>query len=218
MELLLDPITSFQDDEDSLTLDEDATLEELQMSLRLELSGVGVELDELEAILKELDDRATLDEELFFWELEDSVPGPECRDELLERSSIGVEDDDKSTLVEDDDVIEIVEEDDAAEIAEEDDVIEIVEEDDATEIAEEDDIVEIVEDDEELFSDNASNALVESSPQAITKMRELRGANIRFIIASLIASYNHKYTIAHPSSQYIYATKFKFFNKNQLFL
>ena len=77
MELLLDPITSFQDDEDSLTLDEDATLEELQMSLRLELSGVGVELDELEAILKELDDRATLDEDLFFWELEDSVPGPE---------------------------------------------------------------------------------------------------------------------------------------------
>ena len=77
MELLLDPITSFQDDEDSLTLDEDATLEELQMSLRLELSGVGVELDELEAILKELDDRATLDEDLFFWELEDSIPGPE---------------------------------------------------------------------------------------------------------------------------------------------
>ena len=77
MELLLDPITSFQDDEDSLTLDEDATLEELQMSLRLELSGVGVELDELEAILKELDDRATLDEDLFFWEFEDSVPGPE---------------------------------------------------------------------------------------------------------------------------------------------
>ena len=77
MELLLDPITSFHDDEDSLTLDEDATLEELQMSLRLELSGVGVELDELEAILKELDDRATLDEELFFWELEDSIPGPE---------------------------------------------------------------------------------------------------------------------------------------------
>ena len=77
MELLLDPITSFQDDEDCLTLDEDATLEELQMSLRLELIGVGVELDELEAILKELDDRATLDEELFFWELEDSIPGPE---------------------------------------------------------------------------------------------------------------------------------------------
>ena len=106
-------------------------------------------------------------------------------------------------------------------MVEEDDVIEIVEEDDATEIAEEDDIVEIVEDDEkstlvedeELFSDHALNALVESSPQAITKMRELRGANIRFIIASLIAFYNHKYTIAHPSSQHNYATKFKIFNK-----
>ena len=102
-------------------------------------------------------------------------------------------------------------------MVEDDDVIEIVEEDDVVEIAEDDDKSTLVED-EELFSDHALNALVESSPQAITKMRELRGTNIRFIIASLIAFYNHKYTIAHPSSQYNYATKFKIFNKNRLFL
>lgn len=57
------------------------------------------------------------------------------------------------------------------------------------------------------FSDKASNALEESSPHAITKIRELKRANIRFIIVSLIAFYNRKYTITHPSSQHVYATK-----------
>ncbi len=57
------------------------------------------------------------------------------------------------------------------------------------------------------FSDKASNALEESSPHAITKIRELKRANIRFIIVSLIAFYNRKYTITHPFSQHVYATK-----------
>ena len=53
-ELLLDPITSFQDDEEETTIldDECSSLDELFTSLRLELSGVE---DELEAINEELE-------------------------------------------------------------------------------------------------------------------------------------------------------------------
>ena len=70
-----------------------------------------------------------------------------------------------------------------------------------------DEVVTIHADELDRFSDKASNALEESSPHAITKIRELKRANIRFIIVSLIAFYNRKYTITHPSSQHVYATK-----------
>ena len=70
-----------------------------------------------------------------------------------------------------------------------------------------DEVVTIHTDELDRFSDHASNALEESSPHAITKIRELKRANIRFIIVSLIAFYNRKYTITHPSSQHVYATK-----------
>lgn len=62
---------------------------------------------------------------------------------------------------------------------------------------------EVVSIHEELdrFSDKASDALVESSPHAMTKMRELRSAKIRFIKVSLIVFYNYKYTILIFSSQ-----------------
>lgn len=111
-------------------------------------------------------------------------------------------------MVEDDDVIEIVEEDDAAEIAEDDDVVKIAEDDEKSTLVE----------DEELFSDHALNALEESSPHAIMKIRELRSAKIRFIKVSLIAFYNYKYTITIPSSQHLYATKnLKFQQKLAIF-
>ena len=76
-----------------------------------------------------------------------------------------------------------------------------------TSLREFEEIEAIHADELDRFSDHASNALEESSPHAITKIRELKRANIRFIIVSLIAFYNRKYTITHPSSQHVYATK-----------
>jgi len=84
-------------------------------------------------------------------------------------------------------------------------------EDETATLDEEDSSAGSLED--ERISDQASNALEESSPHAIIKSKAPKGNIFRFINVSLTVFTTVKYTPFIKHSQYFYETKHRFFYK-----
>jgi len=114
--------------------------------------------------IAELEDAATLDEDLSFWKLEELIKSIELQD----RSSIGVEDDDVVERAEDDDVTTFAD-DEVAEIAEDDDIGAFSDDDVADDVVEEESSVSGFV----AFAGATKEEL--SSPQATKNIKELSG-------------------------------------------
>jgi len=179
----LDEDTTLLDEENVSLEDETATLDEEDSSagslddelftpLRELEEFSKTELDELFALLRELDDRATLDDESSALEEESSALDEDTT--LLDEENVSLEDE-TATLDEEDSSAGSLE--------------------------------------DERISDQASNALEESSPHAIIKSKAPKGNIFRFINVSLTVFTTVKYTPFIKHSQYFYETKHRFFYK-----
>lgn len=122
--------------------------------------------------IAELEDAATLDEDLSFWKFEELIKSIELQD----RSSIGVEDDDVVERAEDDDVTTFAD-DEVAEIAEDDDIGAFA--DDEIERFSDDDVADNVVEEESSVSGFVAFAGATkdelSSPQATKNIKEQSG-------------------------------------------